>query len=307
MQLHHFDLNLLRSLDVFLTERNVTRAAEKLFVTQQAMSGSLRRLREHFGDELLVRVGRNFELTPLATALVEPVRESLLNVQSALRVRPLFDPKTEQRSFSVAMTDYAAMVLMPKVVSLLLETAPHTLIHLQKLDTESLNRLERGDLDFCVGSTDWDNHKVYKPTEHVRIEWMFGDDCVCVVDPRHFENDGTMTLERYLEAPHGMVSFGDDWRSLIERGWLMAGIKPRIVTTAPTFSSLMMMVPGTPMVATIQRRMAQSIAVKMGLQIIESPVAIKPLEEWLVWQDRNESDPGHSFIRELLKTAAQQV
>jgi len=84
MQLSHFDLNLLRSLDALLAERNVTRASERLFVTQQAMSGALRRLREHFENELLVRVGRQMELTPLARSLAHPVREALLKVESAL-------------------------------------------------------------------------------------------------------------------------------------------------------------------------------------------------------------------------------
>ena len=84
MNLSSFDLNLLRALDALLAEKNVTRAAERLFVTQQATSGALHRLRDHFGDELLTKVGRRLELTPLARSLVIPVRETLLAAQSAL-------------------------------------------------------------------------------------------------------------------------------------------------------------------------------------------------------------------------------
>ncbi|MFJ2690179.1 LysR substrate-binding domain-containing protein [Pseudomonas sp. NPDC087336] len=307
MQFHNFDLNLLRSLDAFLTERNVTRAAERLFVTQQAMSASLRRLREHFDDELLVRVGRNFELTPLATALIDPVKTSLTSIQTALQVRPKFDPKTEQRHFKVAMTDYAAMVLMPSVLRLLLQSAPYTVIHVERLDADSYNRLERGDLDFCVGLIDWENHKIYKPSEHIRIEGLFRDDFVCVVDPAHFKLEGDITLEQYINAPHGQVSFGSDWRTLIDRGWLRAGIEPRIVTKAPSFSSLIMMVPGTPLVATIHRRMAQSMAHALNLKIMECPITIRALEESLVWLDRNDTDPGHVFIRDLFKKAGMDI
>jgi DNA-binding transcriptional LysR family regulator len=307
MQFHNFDLNLLRSLDAFLTERNVTRAAEKLFVTQQAMSASLRRLREHFDDELLVRVGRSFELTPLAAALIDPVKNSLQSIQTALQVRPKFEPKTERRHFKVAMTDYAAMVLMPSVVRLLLQTAPFTVIHVERLDADSYSRLERGDLDFCVGLIDWENHRVYKPSEHIRIEWLFRDDFVCVVDPLHFNCTGDITLEQYMNAPHGQVSFGSDWRTLIDRGWLKADIEPRIVTKAPSFSSLIMMLPGTPLVATIHRRMAQSMAKALNLRIMECPIEIRSLEESLVWLDRNDTDPGHGFIRELLKEAGRKI
>ncbi len=94
MQFSHFDLNLLRSLDALLAERNVTRASERLFVTQQAMSGALRRLREHFENELLVRVGRQMELTPLARSLALPVRDALLKVETAVNTQPSFDPRT---------------------------------------------------------------------------------------------------------------------------------------------------------------------------------------------------------------------
>ncbi|MCU1733623.1 MULTISPECIES: LysR family transcriptional regulator [unclassified Pseudomonas] len=307
MQFQNFDLNLLRSLDAFLTERNVTRAAERLFVTQQAMSASLRRLREHFDDELLVRVGRNFELTPLASALMEPVKTSLQSIQTALQVRPKFEPATEQRHFKVAMTDYAAMVLMPTVLRLLLESAPYTVIHVERLDADSYNRLERGDLDFCVGLIDWENHKIYKPSEHIRIEGLFRDDFVCVVDPVHFDAAADITLEQYVNARHGQVSFGSDWRTLIDRGWLRAGIEPRIVTKAPSFSSLIMMLPGTPLVATIHRRMAQAMAHALGLKIMECPITIRPLEESLVWLDRNDTDPGHCFIRDVFKEAGRKI
>jgi hypothetical protein len=111
MQFSHFDLNLLRSLDALLAERNVTRASERLFVTQQAMSGALRRLREHFENELLVRVGRQMELTPLARSLALPVREALLKAETALNTQPSFDPVTAKGTVRVAMSDYTSLVL----------------------------------------------------------------------------------------------------------------------------------------------------------------------------------------------------
>ena len=91
MNVNHFDLNLLVALDALLTERNVTRAAEKLYV-QPALSGSLQRLRQQFQDPILVRIGRNMELTPKAAALVEPVREALRQVRAVLNTRQTFEP-----------------------------------------------------------------------------------------------------------------------------------------------------------------------------------------------------------------------
>src|ERR1044072_1286367 len=107
MQLNRFDLNLLIALDALLREKNVTRAAERVFVSQPAMSAALHKLREYFNDPLLVRVGREMELTARGESLVEPVREALLPIQMMLGPQPTFDPKTARRDFTVIMSEEA--------------------------------------------------------------------------------------------------------------------------------------------------------------------------------------------------------
>src|SRR5690242_15527447 len=101
MHLNRFDLNLLIALDALLKEKNVTRAAERMFVSQPAMSAALQKLRDCFNDPLLIRVGRDMELTPRGLSLIEPVRESLLSIQMMLGTQPTFDPATVKRSFTV--------------------------------------------------------------------------------------------------------------------------------------------------------------------------------------------------------------
>src|SRR5215213_10127915 len=116
MELHLFDLNLLVALDALLTERNVTRAGNRLHLSQSAMSGALARLRHYFRDELLVPVGRQMALTPVAEGLVEPVRDILLQIRGTLGSKPQFDPLTATRHMSLAVSDYVADILMADVL-----------------------------------------------------------------------------------------------------------------------------------------------------------------------------------------------
>src|SRR3984885_6444441 len=113
MQFHRFDLNLLIALDTLLREKNITRAAEKVFVSQPAMSAALHRLRDYFGDPLLVRVGRDMELSPGGQSLIEPVREALLLIQATLGTQPTFTAATTQREFTLILSAGGVPGLLP--------------------------------------------------------------------------------------------------------------------------------------------------------------------------------------------------
>src|SRR5882724_11432730 len=176
MQFSHFDLNLLRSLDALLAERNVTRASERLFVTQQAMSGALRRLRGHFENELLVRVGRQMELTPLARSLAHPVREALLKVETALNTQPSFDPGTAKGTVRVAMSDYASLVLLPRLMQILAAEAPKLTVQVEAYNDLSFPRLDSGDLDFCVTVSERSLYSDNFPNGEIRAQGLFHDD-----------------------------------------------------------------------------------------------------------------------------------
>src|SRR5215468_4155230 len=115
MHFHQLDLNLLVALDALLVERNITEAGKRVHLTQSAMSGALARLRQYFGDELLVQVGRKMVPTPLGESLIEPVREILIKVKTTIETRPGFDPAASTRRFSLMMSDFCATVLMLNV------------------------------------------------------------------------------------------------------------------------------------------------------------------------------------------------
>ena len=145
MQLNRFDLNLLIALDALLHEKNVTRAAERVFVSQPAMSAALQKLREYFNDQLLVRIGRDMELTPRGLSLVEPVREALLKIQATLGTQPSFEPETVQRTFSLIVSADAILRVLPQVLRKLAREAPGITCHVEHFSDTTLARLESGD------------------------------------------------------------------------------------------------------------------------------------------------------------------
>jgi LysR family nod box-dependent transcriptional activator len=306
MQFSHFDLNLLRSLDALLAERNVTRASERLFVTQQAMSGALRRLREHFENELLVRVGRRMELTPLARSLALPVRETLLKAETALNTRPSFDPGTAKGTVRVAMSDYTSLVLLPRLMQILAAEAPNFTVRVEAYSDLSFRRLDSGDLDFCVTVSDRNLYRDYFPSDEMRAEALFHDDFVCVVDRRH-PAATKMSLKTYRSALHNVVRFGPGIRTLVERGWEQIGFDAHIAATAPSFATLIYMLPGTQLVATAQRRLANALAAPLRLRVVKCPIALESLREDLMWHARNEEDPSHIYLRGAFRKATETL
>lgn len=307
MELRHFDLNLLRSLDALLKERNVTRAAERLFVTQQAMSGALARLRTHFNDPLLVRVGRHLEPTPLARSLVQPIREALLSVYSALGTHPHFDPSRDGHAFKIAMTDYASLVLLPKLLRRLAQKAPYAQCHVEELAASSFHRLELGELDFCITAG---NPRLYGPHRagpDVRSERLFSDDFVCISDRKNAYTHEPLTLDVYKQCSHNSVRFGRDIATLVEQAWASAGIEVNVAATAPSFSVQIFMLPGTPLLATVQRRLANLLERPLALRVMECPITVEPLNEHLFWHRRYDTDPKYQYFRDAVMVAAQSL
>ncbi|MBP7339481.1 LysR family transcriptional regulator [Niveispirillum sp.] len=307
MRFAQFDLNLLRVLDMLLSERNVTRAAENLHVTQQAMSGSLRRLRDYFDDPLLVRVGRRMELTPLAQGLVAPVREALLTVESALNYRPRFDPRTTARTFRIAISDYGSFVIMPPLLRFLAREAPQIALDVRALVEQSFVALEHGDLDFVITAHSADLYGLYRPGDFIRREWLFSDDFVCIADRNHPDINGDLTEDLYRRLPHTAVHFGPNVDTIVERAWKAHDFRPNIGSTALGFATMLFMLPGTILIATAQRKLARVLAPPLNLNIYEVPMAIGTLEEHLFWHERNTDDPAHCYLRGAFRDLASSL
>jgi LysR family nod box-dependent transcriptional activator len=302
MRFHQLDLNLLIALDALLTERNITLAGKRLHLSQSAMSSGLSRLRDYFGDELLVLVGRKMVPTPLAESLANPVRKILIEIQSTITAKPEFEPSTSTRRFSLMMSDYVATVLMTQVIQRAAELAPRVNFELLANNVAMpTDLLDRAEIDLLI----MPEHTL--PDLHPK-ERLFEDDYVCLAWSQNTVVTDDLTLERYLALGHVALQFTRGQSPLLD-DWIrnQFGEVRRIEVIAMNFNLLPQLLIGTQRIATIQRRMAEYYAKLLPLKIVPPPLTPPPMCEAVQWHRSFDRDPGSVWLRGLLREVAQTV
>ncbi|MBS7425943.1 LysR family transcriptional regulator [Pseudomonas syringae] len=291
MRFNHLDLNLLVALDVLLEEQNITRAAERLHMTQSATSGVLGRLRLYFEDELLAQVGRKMQPTPYARELAAPVRQVLLTIQSSITAKPVFDPATSKRHFRLITSDYLISVLFARVIQKISLEAPHITFELLGPGDTSTEMLMRGEADMMI------------VPEHYLIEGhpsqlLFEEEHVCVVWDGNTLVGDSISLDQYIEMGHVSVIFGRN-RQLSVEEWLMSqyGFTRRMEVVTHDFNTLPQLIVGTQRIATMLQRMARLYANYLPLRIVQPPVKIPVMREFMLWHRTMEGDPMHRWLR----------
>ncbi len=304
MRFKKLDLNLLVALDALLQERNISRAAERVNLSQPAMSNALSRLREYFGDELLIQVGRQMMLTPRAESLQQPVREILLRVESDVVAPAVFDPATSIRSFSMLVSDFTTTVFMPPLLRALYAAAPFVQIHLEPQARMPHELLEEGEADFLIIPMQ------YVSSLHPCVP-LFEDDYVVVSWADHPTIRDSLSREQYLQAGHVVSSFGSGGsRNLpVLEGWFLEreGIARKIEVTASTMAALPSLVVGTARLATVHRRIALHAQQHLPIRIWPSPMKIPKLVQMLQWNKVREADPGLRWIRDLCLEVGSKI
>jgi DNA-binding transcriptional LysR family regulator len=300
VNLRQFDLNLLVALDVLLTERNVTRAGERLFLSQPAVSGILARLRHAFQDELLVRVGRNLELTALAADLADPVHESVRQIEDLLNLRRPFEPQSARWSFRIAASDYVVFLLLGTLLRSLTERAPNISVRFMGLEPSAAERLVAGELDFVV-----------LPTEiepNLPSVALFEDSWVCAVWSGHPHAAAQFTLEEFLAVPH--LSFrlaGPDHGSIAEGYLAQLGFELKIVASSESFATAPFLLRDTPFATLVPRRLGERLREAADIRLVELPFDIPPLREKLIWSPRYTASPAHAWFRARLVEVAEAL
>jgi len=300
MNLRQFDLNLLVALDVLLTERNVTRAGERLFLSQPAMSGILARLRHAFHDELLVRVGRNLELTALAAELATPVHECVQQVEDLLNLRTPFTPATALWSFRIAASDYVVFVMLGALLKTLTELAPNMSVRFFALEPTAGDRLSAGDVDFAILPAEFEANLPSVP--------LFEDSWVCAVWSGHPHTKDRFTVDELLALPH--LSFrlaGPDNGSIAETFLAQAGYERRIVASTESFATAPFLLRETPLVTLVPRRLGERLQRAAEIRLVELPIEVPPLREKLIWSPRFTASAAHAWLRERLVEVAKAL
>jgi DNA-binding transcriptional LysR family regulator len=231
LNLRNVDLNLLVVLDALLNERNVSRAGERIGLSQPAMSAALARLREIFGDPLLVRVGRELALTHNAEELIVPLHEALDHIEITLRQKARFDPRVDARTFSISASDYAIFVLLAPFVRAVASEAPNVTIHLLARSRHAARLLQSNQADLVIEPSELIGESEFPSSPLISDRWL------CAVDADNpLTPDGRMTKEQFLRLPHLVYGIGPDRQlNLADQHLAQTGIQRRIDVTVESF------------------------------------------------------------------------
>jgi DNA-binding transcriptional LysR family regulator len=302
MDLGGLDLNLLVALDALFAEKSVSRAGERLHLSQSATSGALARLREVFRDQLLVPVGRRMVLTPVAEALVEPVRDFLLQAEAILHNNPVFDPGSSTRKFRLLMSDYVEAVLMAEALPRIWQCAPGIRFEFISNVEGGFDALDRGEIDLSILPT------LRLSSEHPS-ESLFEDEFICVVWAGNKRVKSAISLDEYLSLGHIVVRFGRHQELTTFDEWFMErfGHERRVEVVTTAFNLVPQLLVGTPRIATLHRRLAVFHQRHLPLKLVKPPFEIATLQESMQWHKSRDRDPGTLWLRSLLKSVLPQT
>lgn len=296
MRLDRFDLNLLVAFDILVEERNVTRAAHRLNLTQSAMSAALRRLREAFADDILVQHGKKMIPTAAALSLAPEISAMVADLRGLIARGLTFNPADSQRMFRIVASDYITTVLLGPLVARLQETAPHVRIEVTLPRNDINERLEDGDIDLIISPARFlegpHPKELLFEERHVVVGWT-GNPLI---------RDG-LTEAVYHQAGHVTVSVSRDG-TFIENHLRDHGDRRRIEIVCAAFSQVAWMLPGTTRLALMHERLARVMAKVLPLRILEPPIALPIMQEMLQYHHARAADPGLSWLREQLRGAA---
>jgi DNA-binding transcriptional LysR family regulator len=292
------DLNLLHTLAVLLEERHVSRAAKRCFLSQPAMSRALERLRETFGDELLIRSGRGYERTARGERLLKEL-ESFLPKLESLLTGEKFDPGLSQDRFQVMMTDHACAVMLPGLVRRVARAAPKSRLEVVPWNDRRFEDIEAGRLDLLLD--------VAGAPAKLESETLFTDVFVCVVAANHPVRARRFTLDQYLKYPHVVVNVLSGEQTPIDRPLRALAQKRRVGLVIPFFAVAVRSVAQSNMILTLPKRLAVEFAKSAAVRLIEAPHEVKEFKYEMIWHRRLTDDPVHRWLRDQVRAVAKEL
>lgn len=293
MDSRHLDLNLLLTLEALLSERNVTRAAARLHLSQPAVSAQLGRLRHVFADPLLVPAQRGMTPTAKALELLGPLREALDQVRAAVDTHRNFDPMKATLTVTVACTDYLQTALIVPLVQHLRIKAPGVRIALRNLDTAQLESLMvRGEVDLALMTP-----QAAPPS--LRSRHLFDERYVLIGRRNHPGLRADMSVAEFAQLEHVIVSLrGGDFTTPVDDVLAAAGYRRNVVLSAASFLFVREMVARSNFVALVPRRLVHGRA--SGLKVVDCPLGVEGFAVGMVWHERSHGHSGQRWVRETL-------
>lgn len=295
MNLRNVDLNLLTVFDAVMAERNITRAAEKIGMSQPAVSIAISRFRHIAGDKLFERTRGGVKPTLRAQELAGPISRALATVSSALEYGSEFDVSTSQRTFNLALGDYGELVLLPRLARLLEQKESR--LHINTVSSIGVNmqkEMNSGSVDLYVWLVPIEDEEIHALQIGTTIH-------ACLVRQDHPFIKDALTLEQYASLRHLVIELpGAYGPSLIDRELWKHNLKREHAYVMHSFSQVPRIISNTEMVATLPLPMAEAYAQVHDLKVLPAPVPAE-MPIFLMWHENMEQDKGNQWLRSTLR------
>jgi len=294
MNLRQIDLNLLVIFNQMLTVRRVSLAAEKLGITQPAVSNALKRLRAAFNDDLFVRTARGMEPTPYALHLAVPISQALGTLQTALNERDTFDPATSTRTFTLSMTDIGEIYFMPPLLKALAKFAPHIQINTARNTAGNLKEeMEAGNVDLALGLL-----------PHLQTGFfqrrLFKQRYVCMFRKDHPTTTNPISMKSFIALEHLGIIAANTGHGEVDTFMVKKGIHRRVRLVVPHFIAVGHILQGSDLIATVPERFAIHCVKPFGLVISPLPVKLPDIAIHLFWHAKYNREPANVWLRQLI-------
>src|SRR5262245_54409383 len=303
MNLAAINTNLLVALNALLREQNVSRAAETMGLTQSSMSHALSQLRTHFGDRLLVPLGRRMVLTERGRTLVEPVGLAVAQVERVFAPAKAFDPSMSDRTFRIVATDNIEVFVLPKLMALLRRQAPRVDLRVHHLPSDWMRALTNGDVDLKLG-------RQYRIPETFQSEELFEERFTCVVGQNHPLRSARPTLKQFAELSHldvvPTVSAAFDTRGFVDETLAQQGLQRRVALTVSHFLVAPHVVASSDLALVVSARVIRPFLKPLRLRELRLPIRLSGYRLTQVWAKRSDDDDGHRWLRRILVQVARQ-
>ena len=301
MDLKNFDLNLLVILRALLQTRGVGQAAERLNMSQPAVSRALSRLRQQFGDRLLVKGSRLMMPTAYAAELAAPLAHLLEQAEAFFGAGPVFDVSTTARVFRLATTDYGAIAVLPDVLASLTALAPHAALEITGFGRDTFKMLAEGQIDLAFYADD-------AVPNSLRTADLFVEDYSCLVRTGNplagRVRDGHIEMADYLAHAHALVTVSGGRTGIVDEALRALGHKRRIALWLPYFMTAAVLVAQSDMILTLPRRAVDVAAGTLGLSAFRPPVSLGSFRYRMIWHERTHRDAACSWLRDLISKSA---
>ncbi|MER7556904.1 LysR family transcriptional regulator [Nocardioides sp. NPDC126508] len=294
------DLNLLTALDALLEEGSVAGAAARLHVTAPAMSRSLGRIRKATGDQILVRTGRHMTPTPRALAMRTDVHTLVQQAHQLLSPRTELDLETLQRTFTVRWHDALTIACGTALVAAVHQQAPGVKLRLTAEPGHDTPELRRGEVDVASSAT--------APSQpDIRHRLIGQDKIILAVRPGHPLTEGPVTVERYAAADHVTVSRHGNLSDRVDDVIAALGYERRVIVSAPATDTALQLARDADLVVALPDAVTRASRDQLGLTTLPLPFDLPPIPLHLLWHQRHENDPAHTWLLNLATQTLQAL